>query len=481
MHLISKHRKNKFNLADWEHTTVDGKIYLHGYKGHESTVVFPTGSNYIIDLRDAFKWGTFGRYITDIDFSNLPCIGDVPMSFLRNSMLTNIYNADEVLRNIRGTFEGLSFIKKVPTMHKVTHCTSAFSDSLIEEPVDIYGTFSEMERTYSFCKNLRSPCRIPPHVKALRSTFAYSGITKGADLSHTQVKVMECVYAECLNMVHGGFFSSCTESMDCTFLNCIKLEKVGAIPDNVRIMNKTFSSCINMKEQPKVPKGVKLLLSTYSNCIQLTYAKPIPYGVLRTTLMYSNCHKLIVGADIPDTVVDTCNMYSNCKKLKRGAGLGHSIIAASSMYSNCFVLEYSPDLPKSIKFASGMFERCYKLMLPPKIPGVIVANRLFSECTTLQVAPIIPECVKFIDMMFYKCYNLTGDVVIKSKSIESAHNLFGELLSQDIYKYHKRVYIPFNSKTYDTFKNHGYLTQSTQDKFNFEILPIEEYNNDKIE
>lgn len=470
-------KEDNFNPKEWDYTEENGKIVLNSYKGHDRFVTFPKGEKYTISR--SFSWAALGHTVWSIDFNNIEMQEGFITDIFYGLNIHQIKNASNTLRNIDFLFNNNTFITPIIIggLDKVTSCTSAFKDSKIARPVKINGNFNTMEKTYDGCIVLSDPGEIPKSVKYLIGTYENSGIERGLDLSEHNVIVMDRTYNRCVGLIDGGNLCNSIIEMYKTYNNCFNMKNgPEKLPENAICLSGVFNNCGRMKKFPKIPKNVQILNNLFAGCCKATNVQEIPYGAISVCGIYSKCGMITVGADIPDTVIDARTAYMDCYGLRRGVKLGHSLISADHMYCRCSVLVWAPDLPDNVKFACGMFEECYRLVKPPKLGKVVVINRIFRKCVTMQYAPIIPETVESMDEAFMECDNLSGDIIILSKNVFEAKNI---LQGTDGSKYHKRIFIPFNSITYETFERNGYLAPLTQSRFNFEVLPLEELENER--
>ena len=462
----------KFNPHEWEYIERDGKFILTGYLGYSDKVVFPKGEEFTIggDFGD-FTWGQNYHRITDIDFSNLLLNrGDILP--LPNVPLRSIKNTCPNCLNFDNAFRDSTAIEEVDFSEQLVSCSGAFENAQIKRGFDIKGDIVALVNTYENCKNMRTCGTIPKQTRELIGTFRCSGVLNGLDLSKSNVNVLASTYMECFDLLDTGEFNDNILIMSSTFYRCLNLSKVRKLPDKCRFMDNTFHLCKEIKVQPDLPKDLRTADFLFSGC-SIMVAKELPQNLLSVKHMYENNVNLVRGADVPNNVIDCSYMYLGCPKLRRGVNIGHSVISTNFMYSECITLESAPDIPDNVKFASFMFLNCYRLKRAPKLGKLINTSHMFRNCKTLQTAPAIPETVENMAGMFDGCDLLQGDVIILSKRVRNAERAF------TYSKYLRRIYLDFNSKTYEAFERAG-LTEK-QKLLNIELRPLEEVRHDETE
>ena len=450
----------------------DGKIILTGYLGYSDKVVFPKGDEFVVggDFGD-FNWGQNYHRITDIDFSNLLLntgdrlpLPDVPLRSIKNTC-PNCLHFDNAFRDSTA-------IEEVDFSEQLVSCNGAFENAQIKKGFDIKGDIVALINTYENCKNMKTCGTIPKQTRELIGTFRRSGILNGLDLSESNVNVLASTYMECFDLLDTGELNDNILFMSATFYRCLNLSKIRKLPDKCRFMDNTFSLCKEIKVQPDLPKDLRVTDFLFSGC-SIMVAKELPQNLLNVKHMYSNNVNLVRGVDVPNSVIDCSYMYSGCPRLQRGVNIGHSVISANFMYSECITLESVPDMPDNVKFASFMFLNCYRLKRAPKLGKLINTSYMFKRCKTLQVAPVVPETVEYMAGMFEECDLLQGDIIILAKRVRNAERAF------TYSKYLRRIYLDFNSKTYEAFERAG-LTEK-QKLLNIELRPLEEVSHGKSE
>lgn len=468
-------KKDEFNKYDWEYREIGDKIVLTDYVGVSENVVFPKGDRFLV--ANSLGFGPMRSIIKSIDFNNISFQSTSFFIGIRDMLdkLESVTNLGPNVKNYQGAFNGVTTLKHVGISDGAEDFTGAFTSCGLEEPVDLPDSTLYMNAAYYQSPNLRKTGAIPPRVVELESTFHRTKVEHGADLSnHKNFKSLNGCYSFCTELEDTGELPDSVFNMAEAYSHCWKLSKTSKLPEQCEVYFMTFYDCSEIKSQPALNKKAKILFGTFDQCTRLIYAKEIPYGAITTCCMYAGCIRLEVGADVPDTVINCSDMYNGCVKLKHGVKIGHSAILADNMYLNCHTMVSSPDLPDNIKTANSMFMKCYRLQHAPQIGRVVSAFRMFAECVSMQTAPIIPETAVDIAEMFAECKNLSGDIVILSKSIEKADGLFNGLMNS---KYHKTVYVDFNSLTYQTLVKTG-LTEC-QELYNIEIAPLERWLNGK--
>lgn len=468
-------RKTHINSTEWDFVEVNGNTYLQCYKGVSTNVVFPKGDNiYIGDPNSGdFYWNTNSDIIEHVDFSNLKWVNSrniytrLPKANVRT--IKGLHDDIPSVRHLCDSFQALDLIELPKNLRSMN---AAFAESSVRKPAVAPDTVETMQNTYYNCKLLSKPGNIPRNVKVLHRTFESSGVTRGADLRGTTVKCLNQTYRSCILLTDTNCFNNGLEVMHFTFFGCFSLTKIAPLPSTLKVMSGTFASCKRIEKQPVIPDSVIDMNSTFRGCTNLKYADTLPKSALSVSHTYAECLNLVKGADIPDSVISAEGTYKGCTRIRRGVKLGHSVIIADNLYENCHLLVIAPDFPSNVKSAMCAFANCYRLVKAPALGNLEYIDGMFTECISMQEAPIIPETVKSAKHLFKGCKSLTGNIVVLSKNITNALDMFDTIDKSPL---PKKLYVYENSKTYESLVAAGIATNP--EKYNLTILPLEKEEN----
>lgn len=125
-------------------------------------------------------------------------------------------------------------------------------------------------------------------------------------------------------------------------------------------------------------------------------------------------------------------------------------------FDGCSNLRIVTNINENVENIVQTFSSCYRLFNVSSIPNSVTNMfRTFWMCRKLVNIPPIPNEVKNMFMAFEGCDNLTGNIYIKSENVYNASRCFHYTTAT------KNVYIPFYTKTYDSFISAGYTTDGS--------------------
>lgn len=253
--------------------------------------------------------------------------------------------------------------------------------------------------------NLYIPCKITSIYtdKRMSTTIEPRGIRTGYNGPFYEQSTI-------LNVVFGAGVKWVRNNQSGTFVNCTGLQSVKGLPP-ITSMEAMFVNCCNLVNAPVVPNGVTTMRYAFDNCHNLVNASAIPNGVTNMDSAFRNCHRLINAPAIPNGVTNAESMFGSCYNLVNAPVISNGVTTMASMFENCYNLVNAPVIPNSVTSMLGTFMQCYNLVN----------------------APVIPNSVTNMNFTFYYCNHLSGNVVIKSNSVEYMRNCFDHIWNINVY------------------------------------------------
>lgn len=192
----------------------------------------------------------------------------------------------------------------------------------------------------------------------------------------------------------------------------------------------------------------------FRDCSELVSVTNLPNTLTKMKSTFRNCQKMITPPVIPNSVTNMTYTFYDCRGMTSAPDL--SKCTSLTTIERCFAYNYelleTPIIPQTVTNMKNVCQGCQKITSFPNIPnGVTDLTYAFDQCYRVVNCNItIPSQITNLNHTFYRCTGLKGKIFIESENVIDATDCFSNTTNE------KKVYIPFNSTTYNSFIAAGY-------------------------